>query len=118
MAFFTKGKINQGNPRSSVLLKKLVDSQFVKNVFLLWNPKFYYLVHKSAPSDPALIPLHCLHLRVLKSHLNIILPPTTRSIKLSPSGSVRYCNIYPIRATCPIHRFLPDLITLLLKGEK
>jgi hypothetical protein len=83
----------------------------------LWNPKVQYRLHNRPPSVHTLSqmkPFHTLQHYLLKLHFDI-LPSTTRSSKLSLP--FRLSNQYfasishlPMRATCPVHFILLDLI--------
>jgi hypothetical protein len=49
---------------------------------ILWNPKFHYRVHNSMPLVPFLCQISLVHTTLsyfCKIHLNIILPPTSKS---------------------------------------
>jgi hypothetical protein len=79
----------------------------------LWNPKVHYRAHKSPPLDPILrqqIPVSLRFILMLSSHLRLGLPSG-----LLPSGLP---NKTLMRATCPAHHILLDLITLTILGEE
>jgi hypothetical protein len=92
---------------------------------VLWNSKVHYRIHRSPPPVPILshinpghaIPYHFfkIHL-ILSSHQRLGLPSG-----LIPSGlptKTLYAPLpSPIRATCPAHLILLDLITRIIFDE-
>ena len=111
---------------SRVLLEKLTGFAANQEIpRILWNPEVHYRTHKRPPPVPILSQLHLVpttpsHWRsvlILFSHLRLGLPNG-----LFPSGfhTKTLCTPLPssIRATCPAHLNLLDLITRTILGEE
>jgi len=97
-----------------------------ENPPVLWNPKVHYRIHKFPPPVPVLSqlnPVHAPHptswrsILILSSHLRLGLPSG-----LFPSGfptKTLYTPLLsPIRATCPAHLIILDLINRTIFGEQ
>ena len=88
------------------------------------NPEVHYRTHKRPPpvsilGQPNPVHIHTSHL--LEICPNIIYPSTPRSLQWSPSLRFSHQNPIhplssPIRATCPAHLILLDLITRTILG--
>jgi hypothetical protein len=84
---------------------------------ILRNPKVHYRILRQID------PVHALTFQFMKIHLNIILPSMPGSYKWSlslrfPHLNPVYTSPLPIRAICPAHLFLLDLVTRKVLGQE
>ena len=87
---------------------------------ILWNLQFHVHIHHSPSNVPSLS--HVLPSYFCNIHFHIILPSTLWSSKWSlsvfPTITLSSVLFSPICATCPVHLFLNDWISLIIFGMK
>ena len=91
-----------------------------------WNPNVHYCIHTCPPPVPIPSQLDAVHKptsHFLNMHLNIVLPSTPGSPKCSLSSGFPTKTLYTpllshIRATCPAHLILLNIITRTISDEE
>jgi hypothetical protein len=93
---------------------------------ILWNPNVHYRFHKCPPPVPVLRQLYpsisphptsWRSILILSSHLQLDLPSGLVFLRF-PHQNPAYVSPIPIRATCPAHRILVDLVTQTILCEE
>jgi hypothetical protein len=100
-------------PWCRILFEKLIVTQVVKKIScFLMEPEGSLPCSQKPPLDPILSqlnPVRTVDPCLLKVHLNVILPPTSRSSKCfffrSSNENIVCISHLPISATCPTHLF-------------
>jgi hypothetical protein len=99
---------------NSALLQELTVTHLVKKLRIFYGkPEIYYRVHKSPQMVPSLIQKNPVNYRpyFCKMRWSMILFPSCIQAKLL------YKCLSSLRATCPTHTILLELITLITLSE-